>query len=108
MFQVLNMKTIESVSEATEASPVKKIEKAQIVTEDRIELEISQNGVQDNTKEPLESVPNKRNEIILELDKGFSSESETLDSESEDLESLIPNIVKFLVPWKVILIEYPQ
>ena len=59
------MKTIESVSEV---SPVKKIEKAQIVTEDRVELEISQNGVQGNTKEPLEDEAKKKNEIVLELD----------------------------------------
>ena len=81
------MKTIESASEASKVSPSKKVEKAQIVTEDRNELEISSSGVKEHTKEPLETVVStkQRPEIILELNNSISSESDgTLDSEADD------------------------
>ena len=79
---------IESVSEATKMSPAQKVEKASIVTEDRIELEFSQQGIHDNTKDLLDSGNQQKSEIVLELvnPNDFSSESDDRSSTESELD----------------------
>ena len=79
---------IESVSEATKMSPAQKVEKASIVTEDRIEVEFSQQGIHDNTKDLLDSANKQKSEIVLELvnPNDFSSESDDRSSTESELD----------------------
>ena len=84
------MKMAESVGEATAKLPAanKKVEKALTVTKDRIELEFSQNGIHDNTKEPSKIIGQKKNEIVLEVvnPNDFSSESDDRSSTESELD----------------------
>ena len=79
---------IESVIEATKMSPAQKVEKASIVTEDRIEVEFSQQGIHDNTKDLLDSANKQKSEIVLELvhPNDFSSESDDRSSTESELD----------------------
>ena len=69
-------------------TPAQKVEKASIVTEDRIEVEFSQQGIHDNTKDLLDSANKQKSEIVLELvnPNDFSSESDGRSSTESELD----------------------
>ena len=83
---------IESVREANKMSAAvqnQKVEKTSIVTEDRIELEFSQQGIHDNTKDLQDSANKKKSKIVLELVNPtdlFSSESDDRSSTESELD----------------------